>query len=884
MDVTVSSREVLLFPFFFPGRTRWLFEHIFPKGNDLSSWLFLTAHRTRIEDFYLRACEEGRTPLILPEIATIKEFAIKTVSLHRKVHILSPIEKFLLLYRISSRTSPLPDMDLAALCENLSSLIKECKISYPLFSLDFFREAASNFHWAYPHNKELLLWAFTVMEEYQKVLSKESLADEDDLYILAADLLSKDSVGNLLIDGVLEILPHQKSFFSSLAEHSASFVVTCHKDPHVPADAADRIIQPALQFFSSLPEVTVRTIPLPVPEKEEKVVIFSSPEEEVSGIADMLQSSMDSGFASQDLLVIFPKMPYYRDIVERIFTRKNLPFRLTPGYFLHTDPSIVAIFSLFEYIESSNWRSLMALFSTSFFSFDAVETEEFSQRGRTEFEGAGFFPSRGWLRQWKNVRKLEDSGIRTFSGSHTISFFSDTLLKILHSLGWHPFRKETGVWLRTILRALEGDELITRTMYVRLLKHAINLIEIEEFTGEGIRVMGVLDSGGVEARLVWYGGATSEDLPMAPSQREFFMPDALKSQLGLSSLSLRLARERLDLYRLRSLGKAITFTLPAKVAGVPKTKSFLLYHVPESLGSFRSLVSPSSLSMFSGSPDRSRFLDCFVRDGIIELSATGLNSLIRCPYRFYLESIEGISAYILPEVEELPASWGTLIHEAFEAMNRKALQDPFYPPEDLLQIFRDQAGIRLDPRYEVKNFNFSPLVRRALLSRLERICDLLYALLLSHRFCKVVGVESSQVWRRGNFSLTMKFDRVEECGDGSLSIIDLKTGRTAPEAPATKFLESHNLFDLKDIQMLLYSLAAKDCYGRDPSMKIWLLSFQLKDSAKGEHTYKNFTRFQDLFSEQIEELGENLANEQFAFSGNKQSCFGCSFFDFCPER
>ena len=463
---------------------------------------------------------------------------------------------------------------------------------------------------------------------------------------------------------------------------------------------------------------------------------------------------------------------------------------------------------------------------------------------------------------------------------------SKNLLESLNMLGWRTFEGEAKENLRKIFRTLDMDLKSDRKTLYSILVQCFNMFEVEKSSGTGIRVMGVLDSSGIESRITFFGGASAEDLPAAANSEEFFLPDKLKENLNLNHFNLRVARERLDIRRLVRGNEKIFFSWPSRVGGRPGTKSVFLYDYPEEQVETKIISAAGGGKVFMPSFEPEKFMKKYLRDGLIEIGVTGLEEMARCPYRFYLERVEGIERYSEPVIEEVPALWGIIIHKAMSEATLPYIGEKIEvrTVKEQVRVFRERALFYLDKPEEIKNerCRISPLVKTFLGLRLETVTDTYDRLLRVHLGHKILAVEEPVSCVIGKLRLKGRFDRREE-GEGVMEIIDAKTGKESPVVSVSKFEESQDpeaFFKLGSLQLALYCLMAHKNFSADAESIVWKFSFENGKAKEKKYVFK--PELLKRLEENIAQFSEILASGNFSFTPRDNvNCYMCNFKDFC---
>ncbi|MCM8825213.1 MAG: PD-(D/E)XK nuclease family protein, partial [Candidatus Omnitrophica bacterium] len=733
---------------------------------------------------------------------------------------------------------------------------------------------------------DIAVMALFIMQEYQGYLEKNMLVDEDDLYAVASDYLGKNTFDTVLLEGMIEFIPPQRKFITQIAENSKRFICVYPFDEKVPFDSKNIILKPNLDFLKSIVD-TVLTIDEVNKNYEDFIVYnFASPDEEIKGIGEMILKEMseNDNVNWEDFLVIFPQMLSYREIVHRIFARLKIPFCMTPGYVLSRDPSIVAVIYFLDWLDSPySWESLMSLFTSPFFSFDFDQAIEFSKQTRDLFKGTGFFPDRNWLKNWGNWNKIENARKIMDVKQDFLSGWSDRLMKALKEMGWKEFDTEGKRAFTEVLTDLKTDISVDRRFFIRLFKCALEITEVEKSKGYGVKVMGILDSIGIETEIAFLGGATDDALPEAGRTEDFFIPDKLREEIGLTTYDMKVARERLDIYRLKRSHRKIVFSYPSKVSGIEKNKSIMLYGINEYPFGKVSYISWSN-TIFSVKPDIEKFRKKFVRDGVLYMTVSQLDQIARCPYEFYLRYVEDLEPYKPPEIEELPEFWGILLHRAAEKaavdFKGKKMDDACVGQQyerfcELVNSFLQQPSL-VSPQYA---YRMPPFVKNLLEKRKVFVFDSFKNALKKHIGHKILDIEKLVSVRIGNLEVKGKFDRVEQTEDGIFEIIDFKSGK--PPSVKKKYPESRICLDLGNLELILYALMYYKISGEKSKVFVWSLNFD-EDSFEIEYSY--ILNFLEDFEGGLNYLAKSMIDGDFRFDTKGQSCYQCDFSNYCTLR
>ncbi|MGC8804720.1 MAG: PD-(D/E)XK nuclease family protein, partial [Candidatus Ratteibacteria bacterium] len=806
--MTGTKKYLIIFPFSYKERTEYIVEKFFGDTIDFSRVTHLTSRWTRIEDFRIKLAMCKKKPSILPASYSLKAFAAKIVQDYTEHRLISQIEQLLLIMELCGQMVVKTGINAVSLATRIKSFIKDFKLSHEKLDFDGWFSEIQKYPWRYQENKNVVEQAFNVMKQYQNKLENNRLVDEDDLYRIAAEKVQDMNFDTVLLDGMLEFIPSQRLLIERIAENSKLFISTYQYDEGTPYDARTFVLEPNVNFLKS---ITSSVINVESNSNGVDAIVYNFPsiDEEVKGIAELILKEMSECESAnwEDMLVVFPDMLGYREIVQRIFRRMKIPFCMTPGHVLNQDPSIVAIISFLGWLDSPSWENCMSLFTSPFFSFDRKESEKFSNEARDIFKGVGFYPDDKWLNNWKNWKKVKKAAKIMDVKEDSLTNWSHRLIKAIEEMGWKEFEIEGKISFMDLMEQLKSNVSVSRAEFINILKCSLNMIEVEKSKGAGVRVMGILDSTGIEAKIVFLGGATDEALPMASHQEEFFLPDPLKETLSLNTYKLKVARERLDVYRLKMLNK-IVFTYPAKISGRQQNGSIFLYDLRQSPYK-KDFYIAMPQQIFLPMVDYRKFEKKFIKEGKIHFTVSHLDTLARCPYNFYLAYVEEVEPYKAPAIEEVPEFWGILLHTAAEKaasdfkekiMDEQSVLVQYEKFCQLVDEFLDNPG-QVSQKYF---YRIPPVVRIFLEKRKQHVFDSFRNTLHNHIGHKILDLEKQSIVQIGNMVLKGKFDRLEKREDGTIEIIDFKSGKHPKKVK--KYPDTGNCLDLENLELPLYSL------------------------------------------------------------------------------
>ncbi len=282
---------------------------------------------------------------------------------------------------------------------------------------------------------------------------------------------------------------------------------------------------------------------------------------------------------------------------------------------------------------------------------------------------------------------------------------------------------------------------------------------------------------------------------------DLFLPNRLRSQLGIDDNQRRYARDAYALQVLLASRKHLRLIVGRRTAeGDPLCPSRLLLAVDQDTVAQRCLrfFDPEGSSdvpspAFATPREHSGFYvprPQPLAEPIRQLSVTDFRNYIACPYRFYLQRVLGLAAVASEDAELDAALFGTLAHDVLAAFGRGPCRDSAneaeitdYLWQQLRVRSRRQFGRRASPTIQVQleqlRLRFAAFARAQSAWRLSgwRITE--HVEVDQPDGGVLFHVDDAPILLRG------RIDRIDvHDSTGAYAILDYKTGETAasPEA------------------------------------------------------------------------------------------------------
>lgn len=291
-----------------------------------------------------------------------------------------------------------------------------------------------------------------------------------------------------------------------------------------------------------------------------------------------------------------------------------------------------------------------------------------------------------------------------------------------------------------------------------------------------LSILGPMESRLYQADVMILGGLNDTIWPPAPTAAPW-MSRPMRGDFGLPQPEQKVGHAAHD-FAMAFCAPQVLLTRSAKVDGTPTVPSRWLLRLDTVLAASRHSLAPPQVpwlgvAMALDTPDRvlppqrpSPRPPVAARPR--KLSVTRVETWMRDPYAIYAQYILGLQALDPLEAEPGPADYGTLVHKAMELFltaHPRAL--PADPLASLLSCGRQAFAEHLD----------RPAVWAFWWPRFERLAEWVIRVEEARRPAVVDCLpEQRGELAIGSFTVTATADRIDRCRDGTLAIIDYKTG------------------------------------------------------------------------------------------------------------
>ncbi len=247
---------------------------------------------------------------------------------------------------------------------------------------------------------------------------------------------------------------------------------------------------------------------------------------------------------------------------------------------------------------------------------------------------------------------------------------------------------------------------------------------------------------------------------------------------------------------------------------------------------------------------------------IARFSYSQLSTFKICPRQYQYSYI-----YKIPQPPSGALSFGITLHNTLLAFYRLVTQTK---QASLFTEFEEDLSLeRLITIYGEKWINQgyeSKAHMESSKQRGEEILELFYTH-FKERIPQIEFLEKGFKLKVGDYTLSGRIDRADLLEDGSLEIIDYKTGRSKSQAQVDK-----------DLQLQIYAMATKECLNKPSSkMTLYFLDDDLKVSTEPDEKQIEKVK-QDII-----EVADQINQRDFTPAPSKFGCKFCSYRGICDS-
>lgn len=551
---------------------------------------------------------------------------------------------------------------------------------------------------------------------------------------------------------------------------------------------------------------------------------FESPQSEHYFIAEAIQKLLDEGTEPREIAIIFRENREAADIMDML-SRLNIPHAFEGTSNMFEDPFVQKALRVLRYAgDVGNETHLMETLGIEAFGIPVLDRWKLmALRGELVRQNVGkLVHSADIMRtpenykdvQWENPAALKNaykflSHLGSMAGEYTLpQIFEETL----RGIGLVSFMKEHGDDPAMLLGARKLSEEIKKFVQERMkndqpaeLRDFLEYLDL--FQTHGIRLNAAISHGNAQAvRLMtahrakglefdyvfiphalhsFWGGRRKRSLFHLPSFAAFdtAQEDAVDDDRRLFFVAMTRARKHVAISypTFSAEGKELVpsifvnellekddegKTYAEKFSGAPFDK--------EAHEKGEVFLAPRGESLLPLQEQQDFVKDLFMRRGF---AVTHLNNYLECPWKYFYANL-----LKMPQAETLNQMYGTSVHSALQQFFDKGKDGVVPAREELTNMFVDSLRKQILTESE----------RKQLLERGNKTLSLYYDFYKSSWNFNAQSELGFAFPLSETIRLTGKIDKLEMQDDGSVIVVDYKTGKPKTRGQIEKE-ESGNL-------------------------------------------------------------------------------------------
>ena len=381
----------------------------------------------------------------------------------------------------------------------------------------------------------------------------------------------------------------------------------------------------------------------------------------------------------------------------------------------------------------------------------------------------------------------------------------ESFIALLNAFGWPGERQCQGDEFQTIdawrelLDQFASLDLVAGNINYRSALSQLQRLAREHTyqveTGEvPVQVMGLLEAAGMQFDQLWVMGLHEEIWPL-PARANPFLPIKLQRQEKLPHASaereLEYARRITD--RLAASAKTVIFSTPLSEAGRELRPSPLLkQYARKKIENHSEINYAASIFASSNIEELNDEQAPTVEDAETQTQTpkaedahvSGGTSLFKdqaaCPFRAFAKHRLGAKSLAEPDIGLSPMDRGQLVHECLQCFWGKISthQELIDLTEGALALDINQCAAKVIKRFQSQH-PFTATARFMLIeqNRLQTMMHEWLSLERQRQPFEVIEREQEHIFKIEGLRIQTRLDRVDKLPDGSLVIIDYKTGK-----------------------------------------------------------------------------------------------------------
>ncbi|QZD95666.1 double-strand break repair protein AddB [Qipengyuania gelatinilytica] len=337
-----------------------------------------------------------------------------------------------------------------------------------------------------------------------------------------------------------------------------------------------------------------------------------------------------------------------------------------------------------------------------------------------------------------------------------------------------------------------------------------------------VQVLGLLEARMNRADLVICAGLNEGVWPARGSVDALLAPPVLRT-LGVPGGDFRIGLSAHDLAGAMGAPEVV-LSRSERDEGGPAIPSRFLLRVQALLGDLlrnyedhETIALARAMTRAEAAPDYPRPMpNPGPQQRNVDISATALDRLLGDPYQFFAQKIMGLSDLDELDADPNPLWQGNVAHEILERWHKAKTDDPAARIAPIMEQVLDEE-------------NADALVRGLWQPRLQKALEWIEETVNAYSGREVLAVEVKGSMHFDDVFVHGRADRIDRLEDGSLGIIDYKTGKP----PTAKMVEQGYALQLGILGLIAEDNGFKDITGEPGGYEYWSLGRAKDDNPHG---------------------------------------------------
>ncbi|MEJ2471816.1 MAG: PD-(D/E)XK nuclease family protein [Desulfuromonadales bacterium] len=597
----------------------------------------------------------------------------------------------------------------------------------------------------------------------------------------------------------------------------------------------------------------------------------NDPEQEVTLCARWVRQILLQDPAAR-IGIVVPQLEAYQSLIEQIFTAQLAPqafvageearelFNVSLGHRLDDEGVVLAALRLLRLHRQLDQTDLTWLLTTP---YTAGVHRESALRARLDRELRRRYRQHTWslaslVKVVAALGKTTQSEVPAFhkilqnlvkeqqrSRKRLPGAWAEHFSNLLDQLGWPGERglnsreyQAVGHFRQALteLASLDGiRKSLERAEAVSILSR---LVAGTDFQPEGpeapVQVLGLLESGGLSFDHLWVLGLHDTALPSLPRPNPFIpLPVQRRYRMSRCDAEREMAFADQAAHRLFSAAPQVILSWPHSDHGVNLRPSPYLADIPPDQPTVADTAAPATL-IHDKQPAMEIIVDTqgppLARRKPFSGGTTIIKDQALCPFRAFAHHRLRAEALDTPEPGIDNLSRGTLAHTVLELFWKEVGDLQTLHALDAAQrsgAISRSVEAALKRLEAAQRSNLPDRQRQLEQERLDRVVQRWLTIEEKRQNFRVLGTEETFQVELGGLSIRTRIDRIDQLSDGSLAIIDYKTGRPDP----TEWLTER----ITEPQLPIYALG-------QPRGKIGAVMFAVVRSRSDESGFRGLAK------------------------------------------